>query len=96
MDIKLKDLTDMARDRSLFVCQSMSMNIYLKNSADMMPQMIQYYLYAWKLGLKTLSYYCRTIQSLKVLNFSGASSAVSAMSATTSKLDETECVVCSA
>ena len=63
----------MARDRGLFTDQSMSLNVHFKNKDNMMPDMLKYDIYAWKLGLKTSSYYTRTIQKLAVLNFTGSS-----------------------
>jgi ribonucleoside-diphosphate reductase alpha chain len=84
-DISLKDLTIMARDRAIFTDQSMSLNIHFKNKDNMMPKLLQYDIFAWKLGLKTSSYYTRTIQDMAVLNFTGAN------------IQETEeCTSCSA
>jgi ribonucleoside-diphosphate reductase alpha chain len=83
-DVKTRELTDMARDRSVFVDQSLSLNVYFKNEDNLMPKLLQYDLYAWTLGLKTGSYYVRTQQSLESLDFTGM------------KTTETECVSCSA
>ena len=89
MDIKLSDITDMARDRCVFTDQSISLNVHFKNKTNMMPSLLQYTMYAWKLGLKTLSYYTRTIQDLAALNFSGAKMKEI-------KEKETDCTMCSA
>jgi len=70
-DISLKDFTTMARDRGVFTDQSMSLNVHFKNKNNMMPKLLKYDIYAWKLGLKTSSYYTRTIQDLAVLDFTG-------------------------
>lgn len=70
-DLKLKDLTEMARDRGVFTDQSMSLNVHFRNKDDLMPDLLKYMLFAWKLGLKTISYYTRTIQKLAALNFTG-------------------------
>jgi ribonucleotide reductase alpha subunit len=83
-DLKLKDLTDMARDRAVFIDQSMSLNVYFQNQDNMMPQLLKYHTYAWKLGLKTGSYYVRTRQKMEALDFSGIT------------VNEPECVSCSA
>lgn len=83
-DIKLKDLTEMARDRAVFTDQSMSLNVHFRNKDDMMPDLLKYMLFAWKLGLKTISYYTRTIQQLAALNFTG-----------NSVKEAASCVVCS-
>lgn len=73
MDIPLKTLTLMSRDRSYYIDQGSSLNVYHKNRDNMMVPMTQYLCYAWSLGLKTGSYYTRTIQDLNTLNFAGSS-----------------------
>lgn len=73
MDIPLRKLTLMARDRAVYVDQSMSLNVYHRNGDNMMVKMTQYLVYAWKLGLKTGSYYTRTIQDIDTINFAGVS-----------------------
>lgn len=56
-ELKLLPQIDMARDRAIFVCQSQSFNWHL---SDPTPEKIQVAaIHAWKLGLKTLMYYCR-------------------------------------
>lgn len=85
-DIKLKDLTEMARDRGLFTCQSQSLNVHFRNKENMKTDLLRYMLFAWELGLKTISYYTRTIQSLAALNFTG----------NTMKKMEKDCVLCTA
>ena len=67
-DIKVGDLTKMARDRACFIDQSQSLNVYYKNSKDMMMKMSRYLLIAWQYGLKTGVYYTRTIQKLQVID----------------------------
>lgn len=83
-DLQMKDLTIMARDRAVFTDQSESLNVYFKNTDNMMPKLLQYFLYSWKLGLKTSSYYCRTLQKTDALDFAGLSN------------HEAECLNCSA
>lgn len=83
-DIKLKDLTEMARDRGVFTCQSMSLNTLFRNKDNMMEDMLAYMLFAEDLGLKTISYYTRTLQKQAALNFTGNS------------VKETACLSCSA
>jgi ribonucleoside-diphosphate reductase subunit M1 len=68
-DLKLKDLTLMAFDRALFIDQSMSLNIHFKNEDNLSIQIIKYLCFAHRLGLKTGSYYTRTLQEIKALNF---------------------------
>ncbi len=52
-----KDLIDMAVDRSAFVCQSQSLNLFLENPN--IGKLSSMYMYAWKQGIKT-TYYLRT------------------------------------
>lgn len=85
LDVKLKDLTLMARDTAVFTDQSMSLNVYFANSDNMMSKLLNYDLFATKLGLKTVMYYMRTVQDSKLLDFNN-----------TQKLEDEECAVCSA
>jgi len=66
-DVPQKVITIMARDRALFCCQSSSNNINMKNSDDMSKKILKYITFAWQLGLKTISYYFRTLPDLKIL-----------------------------
>lgn len=52
-----KDLIDMAAERSAFVCQSQSLNLFLENPN--IGKLSSMYMYAWKQGIKT-TYYLRT------------------------------------
>ncbi len=52
-----KDLIDMAVERSAFVCQSQSLNLFLENPN--IGKLSSMYMYAWKQGVKT-TYYLRT------------------------------------
>jgi ribonucleoside-diphosphate reductase alpha chain len=52
-----KDLIDMAAERSAFICQSQSLNLFMENpNAGRLSSM---YMYAWKQGIKT-TYYLRS------------------------------------
>lgn len=84
-DIPLQTQVTMARDRGLFIDQSQSFNVHFRNKDNMMPSMLKYMIFSWKLGLKTGSYYVRTLQDLDVLNFTG----------TNVVRQEDECVSCS-
>jgi len=57
-ELSQKVIIDMAAERGPFICQSQSMNLYIKdaNSAKITSAIF----YAWKRGLKTLVYYMRT------------------------------------
>jgi ribonucleoside-diphosphate reductase alpha chain len=57
-EIPMKDIIDMSADRGAFICQSQSLNLWMKNPTyDKLTSM---HMYAWKKGLKTGLYYLRT------------------------------------
>ena len=56
-EISQKTLIDMAVDRSSFICQSQSLNLYLENPN--IAKLSSMYMYAWKKGVKT-TYYLRS------------------------------------
>lgn len=53
----MKDLIDMAADRSAFICQSQSLNLFSENPN--IGKLSSMYMYAWKQGIKT-TYYLRS------------------------------------
>jgi ribonucleotide reductase alpha subunit len=57
-EIKQKDLIDMAVDRSIYICQSHSLNLFLQKPT--FDQLSSMHFYGWKKGLKTGIYYLRT------------------------------------
>jgi len=57
-DISQKTLINQSAERGIYVCQSQSLNLFLKNpDFDVLSSM---HLYSWKKGLKTGMYYLRT------------------------------------
>ena len=67
-EISQKSLLEMSADRSPYICQSQSLNIFIEK-AD--PKIINsVHLYGHSLGLKTGSYYIRTKPILNNQNFS--------------------------
>ena len=83
VEIPLQDITLMAADRARFVDQSSSLNVYMPNGPNMAIQIVKYWCFAWKLGLKTASYYFHTITKSTNFNF------------TVSTTTTPECTVCS-
>lgn len=57
-EISQRDLINMCADRGLFIDQSQSMNIYMKDPT--FSKLTSSHFHAWKSGLKTLVYYTRT------------------------------------
>jgi ribonucleoside-diphosphate reductase alpha chain len=56
-EIPQKDLIDMAVDRSAFICQSQSLNLFIEDPN--VGKLSSMYMYAWKKGVKT-TYYLRS------------------------------------
>ena len=57
-EIPMKHIINMAADRGKFICQSQSMNLWMKNPTyDKLTTM---HFYSWSKGLKTGQYYLRT------------------------------------
>jgi ribonucleoside-diphosphate reductase alpha chain len=56
-EIPQKDLIDMAVERSAFICQSQSLNLFLEDPT--IGKLSSMYMYAWKQGVKT-TYYLRS------------------------------------
>jgi len=56
-EISQKDLIDMAVDRSTFICQSQSLNLFIEDPN--VGKLSSMYMYGWKQGLKT-TYYLRS------------------------------------
>lgn len=66
-EIKQKAYINQARDRSYFICQSQSMNIFLDNPSY--SKLNQIHFYTWECGLKTGMYYLRTKPSASTQQF---------------------------
>ena len=79
-ELKMKDVIDMSYDRSPFICQSQSLNLFLE--APNFKTLSSMHFYAWKKGLKSGIYYLRSRPSSKALQFTIA--------------PENECESCSA
>ena len=57
-EIPMKNLIDMSADRGAYICQSQSLNLWMKEPKyDKLTSM---HVYSWKKGLKTCIYYLRT------------------------------------
>lgn len=100
-ELSLKKQIDMAADRGAFICQTQSFNIHM--SSPSMERMKDVYMYAWKKGLKTASYYFRTqaaATNQKVTverEVSSVKSSAVAMPENVSvnvKSDDDDCLVC--
>lgn len=66
-DIPQKELIDQASDRGLFIDQSQSLNLFVKNPVH--NKLTSMHFYAWKKGLKTGMYYLRTQSASNSMQF---------------------------
>jgi ribonucleotide reductase alpha subunit len=66
-EYSMRSVIDMSADRSPFVCQSQSMNVFMKEPTT--KKLTSMHLYSWKKGLKTLSYYVRSRASTEAIKF---------------------------
>ena len=57
-EMSQKRVLQMAANRSIFIDQSQSLNLFVDNATK--PKLLAAHLYGWKLGLKTGMYYLRT------------------------------------
>ena len=57
-EMSQKRVLQMAGNRSIFIDQSQSLNLFIDNATK--PKLLAAHLYGWKLGLKTGMYYLRT------------------------------------
>jgi len=88
-ELKQKIIIDMAIDRSPYICQSQSMNIYLDDPS----KLYKCHIYAWEHGLKTGCYYFKTKPASDPTPFSLGDKFIS--SSSKCKNDEV-CTFCSA
>ena len=66
-EIPQKILIDLSADRGPFICQSQSLNLYMKNPDQ--NKLYSALFYGWKRGLKTGMYYLRTFSSVDPIKF---------------------------
>jgi ribonucleoside-diphosphate reductase alpha chain len=92
-DLKQKVLLAHARNRSPYVCQSQSTNLFME--APTRGKVQAALLYGWKAGLKTSIYYLRTKPAARAQRFTIAPKAPVAQVADEME-DEPFCAVCSA
>lgn len=66
-EIKQKTIIDMAADRSPYICQSQSLNLFIESPS--FNKLTSMHFYAWKKGLKTGMYYLRTKAAAEPIKF---------------------------
>jgi ribonucleotide reductase alpha subunit len=65
----------MAANRSIFIDQSQSLNLFIDNATK--PKLLAAHLFGWKLGLKTGMYYLRTRSAVDAMKGLGIDTSVS-------------------
>ena len=66
-EIKQKTIIDMATDRSPFICQAQSLNLFIESPT--FAKLTSMHFYAWKKGVKTGLYYLRTKAAAEAIKF---------------------------
>jgi ribonucleoside-diphosphate reductase alpha chain len=64
-EMSQKRILQMAANRSVFIDQSQSLNLFIDNATK--PKLLAAHLFGWKLGLKTGMYYLRTRAAVDAL-----------------------------
>ena len=66
-EISQRSIIDMAADRGAYICQSMSLNIHMRDATA--SKLTALHFHAWKRGLKTGMYYLRNTPSVEAIQF---------------------------
>ncbi len=66
-EMSMKDIIDMSRQRSYFIDQSQSLNLFMQDPDY--AKLTSMHFYAWKSGLKTGMYYLRTKSAVNAIQF---------------------------
>jgi len=66
-ELKQKTLIDLAADRGPYICQSQSLNIFMKDANH--KKLTSMHFYGWQRGLKTGTYYLRTQAAADAIKF---------------------------
>ena len=93
-ELSQKVIIDHAKDRGAYVCQSQSMNIFM--SSPSVSKLSSMLFYAWKSGLKTLSYYIRSRPKTDGIQFAIDKMNINVERTPKVEEEEPECLSCSA
>jgi ribonucleoside-diphosphate reductase alpha chain len=74
-EMSQKRVLQMAANRSIFIDQSQSLNLFVDNATK--PKLLAAHLFGWKLGLKTGMYYLRTRAAVDAIKGLGVDTSVS-------------------
>jgi ribonucleotide reductase alpha subunit len=73
-EMSQKRILQMAANRSIFIDQSQSLNLFIDNATK--PKLLAAHLFGWKLGLKTGMYYLRTRAAVDAMKGLGIDTSV--------------------
>ena len=86
-EIPMKHIIEMASDRGAYVCQSQSMNLWMKDPNY--KKLTSMHFFSWKKGLKTGLYYLRTEAKAAPQQFT-----IEPTNLNKEKLEEEDCLMC--
>lgn len=66
-EMSMRDVIDMSADRGAFICQSQSLNLFVRDPN--LAKLTSMHFYSWKKGLKTGMYYLRTEAARDAIKF---------------------------
>lgn len=66
-ELSMKAVIGQAADRQAFVCQSQSMNLFMKEPT--LAKLTSMHFYSWRKGLKTMQYYLRSAAAVNPIKF---------------------------
>jgi ribonucleoside-diphosphate reductase alpha chain len=87
-EMSQKRVLQMAANRSIFIDQSQSSNLFVDNATK--PKLLAAHLFGWKLGLKTGMYYLRTRAAVDAIKGLGVDTSVSKPIEQTSSINNVE------
>ncbi len=90
-EIDQRWIIDLAADRTPFICQGQSINLYLPTNIDKWDLLMLHWR-AWEKGLKSL-YYCRS-KSIQRAEYTGGDKILKADTTHTKRNDYEECLAC--
>ena len=92
-ELPMKSIIEMSRDRGAYICQSQSLNLWMKEpSYDKLTAM---HFFSWQQGLKTGIYYLRTKAKAAPQQFTIDPSTKNIVETNNSSDTEEECLMCS-
>jgi ribonucleotide reductase alpha subunit len=84
-EMKQKAILDLAIDRGRYICQTQSMNLFFEDPS--MQVLTNTFMYGWKHGLKTGSYYIRTRPKVQATQFTIDPTAMKSADQSSSEVD---------